>query len=263
MHRFVAAGRPAGSLGDKLGMIAPADEELPGGLLLKVAADAQILIALRQHLGVHASVRLMAGGASFADGFMLENKGTSLRNVAFPARFTFEGQGGAATVNGVGLVRIVAIRTSDLAFEDGMMRSEMELAAFVEVALEACLWTFPGVHDRVAGATALRVNAARPMTRFATNLGRVRALRLQERVRGGLEIARDVIVALAAALGADKFGSGNGRRDHHRPRESGAGNQADRGEQADQAENDLFGVALQPGEFGQRVHKKGLVLKRG
>ena len=56
--------------------------ELAVGLILEVALQAQGRIALGEHFLVHGTVRVVAGGAAFADGVMGEHERTALLGVA-------------------------------------------------------------------------------------------------------------------------------------------------------------------------------------
>ena len=73
-------------------MVPTADDKLTGSLLLEMASNTQILISLRQHLGIHSAVRIVADGASFPDGFMFEDKGSALREVTLAAGVPLRGE---------------------------------------------------------------------------------------------------------------------------------------------------------------------------
>ncbi len=61
-------------------------------------------------------------------------------------------------------VRIVAISTTDFAFENGMMMRQLKLRADFEVTLEAGLGVFSRVDDRATSAAACsNVQTARTM----------------------------------------------------------------------------------------------------
>jgi hypothetical protein len=55
-----------------------ANEHASVALHLRMAAQAQIIVRLRQHLFVDGAVRLMTRGATFPQGLMLENKTSRL-----------------------------------------------------------------------------------------------------------------------------------------------------------------------------------------
>ena len=58
-----------------------------GQTCLRVAAQAKVGITGNQHLVIYGSVNFVAGGATFAQGFMFPNKGASLFLVTFKAGF--------------------------------------------------------------------------------------------------------------------------------------------------------------------------------
>ena len=89
MHRFVATRRPASTPAQKARMIAATDKNSSRrSLLLEMAFETKRGISLQQHLLVHRAVDGMANRASFTNGFVLENKRTMLRGVAFGAVVT-------------------------------------------------------------------------------------------------------------------------------------------------------------------------------
>jgi hypothetical protein len=60
------------------GVVLFADEHASIALHLRMAAQTQIVVRLRQHLFVDGAVRLMTRGAAFPQGFVLENKTSRL-----------------------------------------------------------------------------------------------------------------------------------------------------------------------------------------
>ena len=145
---FMTTGAPAGPLAQKVAggrdVSEIADENVAiGCLLLVMAAQAKRLVARNQQPRVHATVRVVAGGAAFAQRLMLEHERSRLCDVALgtdligrlevrPAALSAGGNDGS-------FMRIVAIRTADLAFEDRMVRRQIELRPFVQMALETRL----------------------------------------------------------------------------------------------------------------------------
>jgi hypothetical protein len=86
-------------------MVARADVNGPGGLArqalgLKMTFQAKVGVALDEHLVIDASMRVMAGGATFTNGFVLENERAALRGVALDASVALGGQRCAAAFNG-------------------------------------------------------------------------------------------------------------------------------------------------------------------
>ena len=89
VHRFVAPGAPASSAREERGVVPATDKDFAGcELLLKVALQAEVLVALDKHSVIDRAVRVVTGGAAFADGFVLEHEGTPLCNMAGAASLT-------------------------------------------------------------------------------------------------------------------------------------------------------------------------------
>ena len=205
-------------------MIAPADEDAPRrGLLLEMALQAKGLIARDQHALVDRTVRLVAGRASFAQGFVFEHKRAELHRVAFAAGFVFRHQRRATALEGVSFVRLVAIAAMDLPFKERVMMREVELPLLVQVTLETGFGRFVRIHNGAARAAGLIVNAAWSVARLAANVRGVGARRFESRVCRGLEIPDDLIVALGAGLRSHEFGARYIRWRQHGPADRGAG----------------------------------------
>ena len=224
MNRLMAGGTPAGPSAEKRRVIAPADEDPPRrGLLLEMALEAKGLIARHQQALIHRTVRLVAGGAAFAQRLVLEHKRAELHRVAFAARFILRQQGRPTALHGRPFVRIMAISATDLPFQNRVMVRQVELSALVQVTLETGLRRSARINDGVARATGLIVQAAGAVAGLAADVLGVVSGRLQPGVSGGLEIARDGLVALRTGLRTDEFSPGNARRRHHGPGNRGAG----------------------------------------
>ena len=175
-------------------------------------------------------MRIMAGDAALTDRFVLENVGSALGRVAFEAGLVFAGRAHSTAFDGGTLVRVVTVRAPDFADLQGMGIGQREAAAHLKMALEAALGGFGWVYDVIFPATGFRVNAARTVTGFAANLGRVRAQGLKPRVRSGIEMFGDVLVAIRTILGTDELSARDlGRRDQGAAdgaaRDQGAGEQ--------------------------------------
>ena len=144
----MAARREASPAAQAPGVFLSANENLSAGrLLLEVALQTKDRTALDQHLRVHGTVRLMAGGAAFAHGFMLEHKRPALRDVAFAAGFLFGAQGSSAANHRLAFVRVMTVAATDSwppsdrvgmrAFQNRMSVRQTELPPFIQVALKA------------------------------------------------------------------------------------------------------------------------------
>ena len=155
-------------------------------LPLEVTAQAERLIARDQHSGVHASVRIVTGGAAFAHRLMLEHERPELLHVALGADFILTHEFRAAARDHRAFVRIVAIAATDLAFDDRMVRGQIELGLFVQMAREARFGRLVGIDDRPGTAAGCNVDAAGAVTRFAADILGIVAGSLQMKMgRGG------------------------------------------------------------------------------
>ena len=129
MNGLVTAGRPASALLDAQGVIGAADENLPAADLLEVAFQAEVGVARRQEFCIDRSVGSVAGGASFAHRFVLEDERPALGGMAADAAFVLGEKGAAAaSVNGA-FVRRMAGRATEFVFGHGMMIGKTKLAA--------------------------------------------------------------------------------------------------------------------------------------
>lgn len=85
----MAAGAPATAHAQIHGVRCLADENLARAdarpLSLGVAFQTQVVVTLKEELGIDGTVRLMTDGAAFAQRFVLENEGPRLFAVAFGA----------------------------------------------------------------------------------------------------------------------------------------------------------------------------------
>lgn len=210
VHRLVAAGAPAGTAREEGTMVASADQDAAGlGLLLEVALEAEVGIALREQFVVYRAVRVMAGGAAFADGFVFEDEGAPLRDVAAGAGIGVGGDGERSAGRGVAFVRIVTVAATHFAIADGMRVGQLEAAFHFEVAGEANLRVAVRVNDGIACAAGLGVETARAVATFATDVLRVGTVGHQACVRGGGEVFVYIGVAFGATFRADEFRAGN------------------------------------------------------
>ena len=193
-------------------------------LLLKVALEAETLVAGDQHSLVDRAVRLVTRRAAFTQRLVLINERPELHRMALAAGFVFGKQGSPSRLHRRSLVRVVTVRATYLAFEHRMMVRQVELSALVQMTLKAGFRRFARVDDGVARTTRLIVNAAGTVAGLAAGVLGVVPRRLQPGVSGGFEIARDGFVALRTGLRTDEFGAGNVRRRHHSAIDRGAGN---------------------------------------
>jgi hypothetical protein len=124
-------------------------------LNLRVTSQTKICITLGQQLGVDRPVRAVANGAAFAQGRMLEDERPRLFAVALAAGVVLarhsEPAGGFEDVTAM---RVVALGTVHLLFEDRMMLGQVECRFRRTVALETSGWVFARVYNELPSAAA-------------------------------------------------------------------------------------------------------------
>jgi hypothetical protein len=203
-----------------------ADVDLPPSdtlaLDLRVAFQAQIRIALDEHLAIDRSVWVVTHGAAFAHCFVLEHKrpclfAMTLRAGLIQARH----RQAPCPFENVAAMRIVALHTVHSIFEHRMVLRQIEFSARLQMALEACLWRFTRVDDELAASAASRhVKAAGAMTGFATGAsGRRTLFKVDSCVRAGREGTNVIRVAVVAGTIAHKGCPGDFRSGESRSRQ--------------------------------------------
>ncbi len=195
------------------------------GMAVKVALEAESGIPLGEHLLIHRTVRIVAGGATFFDCIVGKDEWTHLSLVALGAGFIIAVELRAATFDGIALVRVMAIRAGHLAVQHLVGVGQAELGFFVQVALEAGFRGFIGIHDRARAAAGFNVFAAWAVAGFAAHIDGVGSLGLKFGMICGFEVTDGFLVALGAFFRSDEGGPGDARRSHHRAAGRGAGNQ--------------------------------------
>jgi hypothetical protein len=193
-------------------------------LFLEMAFQAKRRVALVQQSLVDGAVGRMTDHATFPHCLVLVNKGAPLRGMALEAGFVSAQESkapafehllniGPATLDCDTDVRIMAIRAAHFAFQHRMVVRQLELCPHFQVTLETRFRRLPRIDDRVRRATALDVQTSRTVTRFATNVLCVLAMRLQAGMRRRPKIARNIFVTRRAFLGSHELRAGNaGRR---------------------------------------------------
>jgi hypothetical protein len=213
MDGGMAAGGPAGAEGEEGAMIDLADPDAVAGGDLGVAFQAEMGIGFGEEFTVDGAVGLVAGGAAFAEGFVLEDKGAGLIAMAGDALFIDPGHGEAAgRLEDLATVGVMAIHAIEVAFGDGVMGGEPELEGDIDMAGEAGLGIAAGVDDE-AGAIAggVDVEAAGAVAGFATGAaGEVEMVDMNAEMDAGLERRRVVGMAIETLLVTDEGGAGDG-----------------------------------------------------
>jgi hypothetical protein len=129
-------------------MIHLADEQLAAILDLRMAAQAEVGVGLRQHLAMSRPVRLMAGDAAVTQRLVLKDKSSRLLAVAGGALLVELRHGQPASrFHDVDPMRIMALNTGHSPLNDRVMLGQAEIRVNVDVAVEAGLRTPPRVED--------------------------------------------------------------------------------------------------------------------
>ena len=232
---FMTARAPARAATQECGVIHIADKNCTGGrLLLEMAAQTKRSVARNQQPGVHTPMWIVASDATFAHGFMIEHERTGLRRVALGAGFILRQEFRPAAFDDGTFVRVVTVAATHLAFDDRMVRRQVEFTLFVQVTLKTHLRRFARIDDGVGGAGKLNVQTAGPMTGFAPDVLGVVARCFQMKMRRGVEATKSFLMTLLARRRTDISRAGNLRRSQFHPVEAGARNDANAEQCAEQ-----------------------------
>ena len=251
-------------------MLNAADEQLArAGLLLEMTLQTERLVAFGQQFVVHRSVYRVTGDASLTHRFVFEDERPPLGGMTPDAGLVGAGKGGPHPPNAGSFVRIVTIAASHVAFRDGMMKRQVELAPLVEVTIKADLGRTIWIDDVVAPASSVRVDTARSMARFTAHLNGIRPFGHEVRVRGRRKWLGDLLVTISARRRTDKRRPLDMRRRNQRPAGVHARNQRQGSQQPDNAQGNVFPMRLcqaaarfQGGEFRSQFHRLSMSAKQ-
>lgn len=228
----MAAGGPATAAVDVFGVVDFTDEKLTGlichALDLRVAFEAKVVVAFRKQLAVHGTVRIVAGGATFAEGFVLVNEGAGLLAVTLGALLVeARHRQSRRRLHNLVAVGIVTLHAIHSAFDDWMMLREVELGVDIQVALEAGGRILAGVDDEAAAAAAdFDMLTGGAVAGFAAgDVSEPDIVLIELSVGAGGENAGDVGVALDALGVADVAGAFDVRRRNDGPAHRSAGDE--------------------------------------
>lgn len=122
---------------------------------LRMTFEAQVGVALDQHLGIDGSVGIVADRATFTQRGVFENERPGLFAVTLGAIFIESRHGKAAGgFHNVHAMGIVALDAVHLAFDHGMMLRQVEFGAGFLVALETSFGLLAGINDEFFQAAA-------------------------------------------------------------------------------------------------------------
>lgn len=177
-------------------------------------------------------MRAVAGNAAFLCRVVGKDEGTGLRLVALVAGLVLAMKLGAATLDRVALVGVMAIAAGHLPGnprhligQNRMGVRQHEFRLLVHVALEAGLRVPLGIDDRARGSARLDVLAAGAVAGFASHVAGFLPFGHQPGVIRCPEVLCDLFVTLVTTFGTEEGCACNERWGHHRPAGRGAGDQ--------------------------------------
>lgn len=171
-------------------------------------------------------MRGMANGAAFAQRFVLEGEGAGLFAMTLGAGFIEpRHRQPAAAFENIASVRVVALHTVHLLFQNRMMLRQTEFRVGLQMALKASGRILAGIDDEFAAAPAsFDVFAARAMAGFTTGLsGHCGVREVNPGMWAGVELADVICVALETRVVADEMRAGNFWWRKSRARQRGTG----------------------------------------
>ena len=190
------------------------DVTCSGFLNLGMTFQTEIGIALNEHFSIDRSVRVVANGASFAEGFVLEDKWPSLLAMTLRAIFVKPcHRQSAGWFKNIRPVRVMTFHTVHAPFQHGMSLRQLKLGMGLQVALEASLGIFSWVDNKLASPTSgFRVFAAWTVAGFASGLAlEVGVFNVDAGMRAGGENPCNVRMTIIASPVADVGGAGDFR----------------------------------------------------
>jgi hypothetical protein len=205
-----------------------------------MAAQAKVVVALRQELAIHRTMWLMTNSAAFAQRFVFVNERPALLAVALRARFVEpRHRESARRFHDVMTVRIVALHAIHLAFGHWMMLRQTEIRVDVEVTLKTRRRIFSRIDDQTPSAAHAHMFAARPVARFAAaHLRKVDVILIESPMRAQRERAGDIRMAIGASRIPDEMRPRNiWRRDDSGFERRTGDQQRNKNENADAATN--------------------------
>ena len=190
-----------------------------GALHLRMAFEAEVIVALGQQFRIDRTVNIVTGNAPFPEGFVLENVGFGLLAVTLGALRIDTAHKRPLRRIDVGPMRIVTGGAAHPAFQHRMVILQTEFGFLFQMALEAGFRVFLRVDDELATTTAgIHVQAGGTMTGFAASR-RTDAITVagnfQPGMLGELKILGNGLVTRGTLLHADILGTrNNGWRSH-------------------------------------------------
>lgn len=167
----MTTGTPARAAAQERGMRNVANENIAtSGMDLRVAFETKIVVPLHEHLVIDRTVRAVTNRASLPQRFVLVNHHFRLLAMALRAAFILPGKRQAACrFENVRAMRVMALDTIHLPFENRMMLRQFKFGVGIDMALETSVRILAWVHNENTSATScLDVFAARTVTGLAS-----------------------------------------------------------------------------------------------
>jgi hypothetical protein len=117
-------------------------------LVLRMASQAKVRVALDKHFAVDRAMWVVTRGATLAHGFVLEHNRARLFTMTLSAAFVApRHRQSAGGFENVVAMRVVALNTIHFALNHGMMLGQIKFGLDFEVALKTRRRVFAGIND--------------------------------------------------------------------------------------------------------------------
>ncbi len=173
---------------------------------LSVAAQTEIIVRGYKHFGMHRSMHLMAGRATFTESFMFKDKRAALIFMTVEAGFIDTFQCCCGPGSNIRAVGTVAGRAIHFSFEHGMVMGAIEFYFFVRMTLETSGHIRFRIQDISFSAACVHVQAGRTMAHFTRLDFHPLPGNTYPHVGRFLKLFGFPVVASAAAFRTDVFG---------------------------------------------------------
>jgi len=211
---------------------------------LSVTFETKIRITLNQHFPIHRAMRGMAYGASFTEGFMLENKRPRLFPMTLRAILVETGHcQSACRFENVRTVWIMTLHAIHPPLGYGMVLGQIEFGMRLQMAIETRRRVLSRIDDELASSPAhCNMLAAWSVAGFAPgSIRKFGVVKIQTSVSTSRKVARDIGVAIIAGCISHISGAGHLNWHENRLSQGRAGNdqrahENDAGKDSDQGQ---------------------------
>ena len=159
-------------------------------------------------------MRVVTRGATFAQRLVFKDEWSRLLAMTLRATFILPGHRQSADgFEDVAAVRIMALDTTHVSFDDRVMLRQVEFRLNVEMTLKAGGRVLAGVDDEFGAAAGLDMFAAGAMAGFATGFtGHGCIFKMDPRVRTHGKFPDDIRVTIRTGFVADEMRAGDFER---------------------------------------------------